>query len=152
AVLVLAVGRLFRSSLSRALRILEKVRTRVELVIANELESGAVKLVSPAAGGDVHLPGGASELGGIDPRLDLEFLEGFDGREDDIEIEIDVGVGDPVERVVAPRSAGPGERHGYAGAGSALASGRLGGGREAVGHIGAERHKAEKVAPVQRQL
>ena len=40
----------------------EGVRTRVELVVAVELEHGAAECVRPRLGDDVHLAGGAPEL------------------------------------------------------------------------------------------
>ncbi|MCA2968151.1 MAG: hypothetical protein INH43_06520 [Acidobacteriaceae bacterium] len=89
-----------------AFGILEEVGSGVGFVVAEELEQGAVVLVGAAFGGDVNLAGTAAEFGGVDTGLDLELLEGFDGGEDDVEIEVDVGVGDAIEGVVTPGGAG----------------------------------------------
>ena len=58
------------------------------------------KAVRARLGDDVHLTGGTSELGRVDAGLDLEFLERIDRRQEDIGVEIDVGVVHAVQRVV----------------------------------------------------
>ena len=78
----------------------ERVRTRVELVVAVEFEHGAMKGIRTRLGDDVHLAGGAAELGRVDAGLHFEFLERVDRRREDVGVEIDVGVVDAVERVV----------------------------------------------------
>ena len=61
---------------------------------------------------------------------------------------IDVRVGDPVERVVAPRGSGARDRHGQVGTRAALASGNLAGRSETEGDVRAQRYQAEEIAAV----
>jgi hypothetical protein len=152
AVLVLPVGRLQRSRLGGALRVLEEVRPGVEAVVAQELEGRAVIVVGAAARGNVDLPGGAAELGRVDSGLHLEFLERLHRGQHDEQVEVDVRIRDAVERVVAPGRAGAGERHRQLGAGAALPAGRLRGLVESEGHVGAQRDQTEEVASVERQV
>ena len=80
----------------------EVVIPGVELVVAQEFEHGAVVFIGAGFGGNVDLPGCPAELRGIDPGLDLELLQGIDRRLQNVGVEIDVGVGDAVQRVVLP--------------------------------------------------
>ena len=79
----------------------------IERIVSKKLERGAVILVGAGLGRDVDLPGGASELGRVDAGLHLELLERIHRRQHDVQIEIDIGVRDAVQRVVAPRCAAP---------------------------------------------
>ena len=65
-----------------------------------ELEDGAMKGVRARLGDDVHLSRGASELGRVDAGLHLEFFQRVHRWEEDVGVEVDVGVVDAVERVV----------------------------------------------------
>ena len=76
--------------------------------VAVKLVQDPVKLVRPRLGDDVDLPAGAlAELGGVIVDLDLELLNGRNGRrERDPRVPL-VGVGDPVELegvLLRPRS------------------------------------------------
>ena len=130
----------------------EGVRTRVELVVAVEFEHGAMEGVRARLGDDVHLAGGAAELGRIDAGLHLEFLERVNRRQEDVGVEIDVGVVHAVERVVVELA--PLTRDGdlLVGTRAALAIAGLAGAGEPGADVRAQRNQAEVVATVQRQL
>ena len=51
---------------------------RVEGVVADEVEHGAVELVGAGLGGGVERAAGLRELGGVGALLHLEFLQGVD--------------------------------------------------------------------------
>ena len=102
--------------------------------------------------GDVDLSGGAAELGGVNTGLDLKLLKRIDGWLENVGVEINVGVGDAVKSEVFPSGAPSRHGDGEAASCSAQAAGGLRGGNKAVGHVGAQRDKAEEVAVVQRQI
>ena len=56
----------------------ERVLSRVQLVVAEELEQGSMELVRSRLRRNIDLRGGPSELGGEDPRLHLELLQRID--------------------------------------------------------------------------
>ena len=85
----------------------ERVGPRVEGIVAVELEHGSVELVRAGLGDDVHLAGGAAELGRVDAGLHLELFERVDRRQQNVRIEIDVGVVRAVECVVVVLAALP---------------------------------------------
>ena len=66
------------------------------------------RAVGAGLGGDVDLSRFASELRWIDPALRLEFLDHVDRWQNDVQIEIDIEVGDAVKRIVLPCRARPG--------------------------------------------
>src|SRR5262245_41263592 len=103
-------------------------------------------------GDDVHLAGGAAELRRIDAGLYFEFLERVDGRQEDVGVEIDVGVVDAVERVVIELA--PLARDGdlLVGTRAPLAITGLPGAREPGADVRAEGDEAEVVAAIQRQF
>lgn len=72
----------------------------------------------------------------------------FNGAKNDVEVEIDVGIGDAVECVVAPRGARAGDGHGEICAGTALPAGGL---AEAESDVRADGGEAQEVAAVQRK-
>ena len=78
----------------------ERVRAGVELLVAVELEDRAVEGVRARLGHDVHLARGPSELRRVDAGLHLEFFQRVDRRQEDVGVEVDVGVVDAIERVV----------------------------------------------------
>ena len=121
----------------------EGVRARVELVVAVELEHGAAEGVRPRLGHDVHLAGGASELRGVDAGLHLELFQRVDRRQEDVGIEIDVGVVDAVERVVVELAALAGNGDLLVGARTALAVARLAGTGEAGADVRAQGNQAQ---------
>ena len=73
---------------------------RVEHLVAQVLEGGAVDLVVARLGGDRHDPRPAAELRGEGPRQHLELADGLDGRGDDDGVE---GVLVVVDAVDEPR-------------------------------------------------
>ena len=103
-------------------------------------------------GDDVHLAGGAAELRRIDAGLHFEFFERVDRRQEDVGVEIDVGVVDAVERVVVELAPLAGDRDLLAGARAALAITGLAGPREPGADVRAQSNETEIVATVQRQL
>ena len=109
-------------------------------------------LVGPADGGDVDLRGFASELGGIDARLHLEFVQRVDGRQERVAAVIDVRIGDAVQRVVIELLPLPADRNlGSRAAVASLARGRPVG-AETGDHVRAESDQRGEVAPVERQI
>ena len=74
----------------------EGVRHRIELVVAQELEQGAVIGVAARLRHDVNLGGLMAELGGVDAGLHLELLDRVDGREHHVGREVRIGVADAV--------------------------------------------------------
>ena len=137
---------------SGSLRGRERVRARVELVVAVELEHGAVEGIRARLGDDVHLAGGASELGRVDAGLHLEFFERVNRRQEDVGVEVDVGVVDAVERVVVELAPLAGDGNLLVGARAALSIAGLPGAGEPGADVRAQRDEAEIVAAVQRQL
>ena len=130
----------------------EVIGAGVEFIVAKEFEKRCVIGIGAGLGGDVDLSGFAAELRGIDAGLDLEFLNCVDGRQKDVEVEVDIGIGNSVESVVAPGGARACERHGQGRARPAFASGGLRRRAEADGHAGAQFDKAEETPAVKRQI
>src|SRR5205807_4472545 len=99
-VLVLTIGLAYRRWIRRASRARVKVvGPGVQPVVAKEFEDRSVVFVRARLRGDVHLSGFAAELRGINAGLNLEFLESLHRRQKDVGIEVDVGVGDAIQRV-----------------------------------------------------
>ena len=117
----------------------ERIRTRVELVVAVEFEHGAMEGIRARLGDDVHLAGGAAELRRIDAGLHLEFLERVDRRQEDVGVEIDVGVVHAVERVVVELPPLARDRDLLVGTRAALAIAGLAGAREPGADVRAQR-------------
>ena len=111
-----------------------------------------MELVRAGLGDDVHLAGRAAELGRVDAGLHLELFERVDRRQQNIRVEVDVGVVRAVERVVVELAPLPGDRDLLVGARAALPVAGLPGARELGAHVRAERDERQEVAAVQRQL
>ena len=73
----------------------ERVRRCIQLVVAQELEQRAVILVAARLRQHVDLRGFMAELGRIDAGLHFELLQRVDGWQDDIGIEVRIGVETP---------------------------------------------------------
>ena len=78
----------------------EGVRPGVQRIVAVEFEHGSVQAVRARFRDHVHLARPTPEFGGVDAGLHLELFERVDRRQEDIGVEVDVGVVDAVERVV----------------------------------------------------
>ena len=113
----------------RRLRRREGVRSGVQRIVAVEFEQRAAQAVRARLRDHVHLARLAPEFGGVDAGLHLEFFERVDRRQEDVGVEVDVGVVDAVERVVVEFAALPGNRQLLVGARAALAVARLAGAR-----------------------
>ena len=109
--------------------------------------------IGSALGGDVHLRGFVPELGRVNAGLHFEFLQGVDGGQEQVGIEIDVGVGHAVKGEVIELAAHSGDRELLLGTVAPLARA---GPAEAVGEVGvdvgAERDQRNEIAAVQRQI
>ena len=99
----------------------EGVRPGVQRIVAVELEQGSVECVRARFRDHVHLARPTAEFGGIHAGLHLEFLERVDRRQEDIGVEVDVGVVHAVERVEVELAALPRNRELLVGARAALA-------------------------------
>src|SRR2546427_5432335 len=99
----------------------ECVWLRVQGIVAEEFEQGAMIGVAAGLGEHVDLRALMPELRGVNTELNFEFLNGVNGRKDDIAIEIRVGVIDAVERVVVEHDALAARRYGLLGAVATLA-------------------------------
>src|SRR5207249_11515545 len=78
----------------------ECVRLGIQGIVAEEFEQRAMIGVAPGLGEHVDLRAMMSELRGVNTVLNFELLNGVIGGEDDIGIEIRVGIIDAVESVV----------------------------------------------------
>ena len=94
----------------------------------------------------------APELGGVNSGLHLEFLQGVDGRQERIGVEVDVGVGDAVEGVVVELAAHAGNREVLRTALSALTAHGGSAIREGGIDVGAQSHELQEIASIERQL
>ena len=92
----------------------------IRVVVAKEVEAGAVIIVAAALGDHVDLGRVIPVLGGIDAGLHLHFLDGVDGGLYHIAVEVGVGIVDAIERVVVEHDARAAHRDGFVGAGAAL--------------------------------
>src|SRR5438093_3918901 len=128
------------------------ILARIELVVAKELEHRSVKLVCPGLGRNIDLRRGAPELGRKDSSLNLELLQRIDGWQEDIGVEIHVGILHAVQGEVVELAALARDRNVLLGALSPLPSNGLSGIREAVAYVGAHRDKLQEVASVQRHF
>src|SRR5712691_8399263 len=91
--------------------------------------------------GDVDLARLAAELGWVDAALHLELLERVDRGELDVQVEIDVGVGNAVQSVVIPRTPHACDRDVLRSPCASLAPDRLVGGLKAKRHAWAQGHQ-----------
>src|SRR5438552_15454288 len=130
----------------------ECILPRIELVIAKELEHRSVELVCSGLGRNVDLRCGAPELGWKDSSLDLELLQRIDGWQEDISVEVHVGILHAVQGEVVELAPLARNRNVLLSARAPLASSGLSGIRESIAHVGTQRDKLEKVAPVQRHV
>ena len=117
-----------------------------------EFEHRAVQAVRARLRDHVHLARLAPEFGGVDAGLHLEFFERVDRRQEDVGVEVDVGVVDAVERVVVEFAALPRNRQLLVGARAALAVARLAGAGKLGADVRAQRDQLEIVSAVERQL
>src|SRR5262249_16929757 len=77
-----------------------EVILRIEDVVTHELERAAVEIVGARLTDNVdHRSGLASEFRGIRRFLDIDFLDGFDGRGDDHVVEVLVRNSDAIHQV-----------------------------------------------------
>ena len=90
-----------------------------------EPEQRPVECVGAGFGDHVHLARRTAELGGIHAGLHLEFLERVHRRQEDVGVEVDVGVVHAVEGVVVEFAALTRDRQLLVGAAAALAIARL---------------------------
>ncbi|PYQ81003.1 MAG: hypothetical protein DMG01_05235 [Acidobacteria bacterium] len=95
-----------------------------------KFEQRAAQIVRARLRDDVHLARLAPEFGGVDAGLHFELFERVDGGQEDVRIEVDVGVVDAVQRVVVELAALPRNRQLLVGARAALAVARLAGASE----------------------
>src|SRR5207302_1016878 len=94
----------------------ECVWLRVQGIVAEEFEQGAMIGVAAGLGEHIDLRALMPELRGVNTDLNFELLNSVNGRKDDIAIEIRVGVIDTVEGVVVEHDALPSRRYGLLGA------------------------------------
>src|SRR5436190_4598085 len=94
----------------------ECVGLRVQGIVAEKFEQGAVICVAAGLGEHVDLRALMPELRGVNTDLDFELLNGVNGGKDDIRIEIRVGVIDAVESVVVEHDSLPARGYGLLGA------------------------------------
>ena len=87
------------------------VGSGIKDVVAKEVESRSVVTVAAALGRNIDLSQFAAELGRIDSGLNFELLQGVNRRQNNIEVEIDIGIRDAIERVVAPGGTRARKRH-----------------------------------------
>ena len=90
----------------------------VRVIVAQEVEAGAVIIVSAALGDHVDLGRVVTVLGGIDAGLHLQFLDGVDGGLDHKGVEVHIAVVDAIERVVVEHDARAAHRYALVGAGA----------------------------------
>src|ERR1700730_8494826 len=93
-----------------------------------------------------------TEFGGVNTGLHLEFLQGVDGGQEGVGVEVDVRVGDPIQSVVVELAALAADRKVLAGAVSSLAATSRAAVRIAGVHVWAESDQLDEVPPVERQL
>ena len=108
--------------------------------------------VAARLGDDVHLCALMPELGRVDARLDLEFLDRIDRGQRDVVVEVRVDVTDAVERVVVEEDPLPAGGDGLLSAVAALPGGRLPRAGRGRVDVGRQRDEIQVLAPVQRQL
>src|SRR5947209_2579439 len=130
----------------------ECVWLRVQGIVAEEFEQGAMIGVAAGLGEHVDLRALMPELRGINTELNFEFLNGVNGRKDDIAIEIRVGVIDAVERVVVEHDALAARRYGLLGAVATLAGIGLPRKRREGVRVRRHRDQVQILPAVQRQL
>ena len=111
-----------------------------------------MKLVCSGLGQNIDLRCGAPELGRKDSGLNLELLQCIDGWQEDIGVEVHVGILHAVEGEVVELAPLAGDRNVLLSALSPLASSGLCGIRESVAHVRTQRDKLEEVASVQRHF
>ena len=117
-----------------------------------KLEEAGVKLVAARLGGGVDLRRTPAVFRRVDASEDLKLLQGFDGRPDNVTVEIDIRVLHAIEREVIVHAALSGQRDVLPGAGSALAGVGLSRIGETKTDVGAQRDELQEITAVQRQL
>src|SRR5438093_1089989 len=130
----------------------ECILPRIELVIAKELEQCSVKLICSGLGRNIDLGCGAPELGRKDSGLNLELLQRIDRWQEDIGVEVHVGILHAVQGEVVELAALARDRNVLLSALSPLASNGLSGIRESIAHVRTQRDKLKKVAAVEWHL
>ena len=124
----------------------------VERRMARELEHRAMELVGARLGGGVDLRDGPAVLGVEQAGEDVELLQRVHRRQQHVGVEVQVGVLDPVERVVVEVDALAGDVEGEAVALPAHALLALAGRRPVRGRARDQRGELQVVASVERQL
>src|SRR3989449_8327718 len=121
------------------------ILARIELVVAKELEHRSVKLVCSGLGQNIDLRCGAPELGRKDSGLNLELLQRIDRWQEDIGVEVHVGILHAVEGEVVELAPLARDRNVLLSALSPLASSGFCGIRESQTHVRTQRDKLEDV-------
>src|SRR5262249_28114377 len=124
----------------------------VEIVVADELEKRTVESVAAGFGQHVDLRRFVAEFCGIDAGLHLEFLQSIDRGQDDIRVEIGIGVDHAIEREIVKYDAVTAGRDRLVGAIAALARLRLAGRRRKVADIRRYSHQIQVLAAIERKL
>src|SRR5262249_18243606 len=130
----------------------ECVLSRIELVVAKELEQRSVKLICSGLGRNIDLRCGAPEFGRKDSGLNLELLQRIDGWQEDIGVEVHVGILHAVQGKVVELTPLARDRNVLLSALSPLASNGLSGIRESVAHVRTQRDKLKEVPSVERHF
>jgi hypothetical protein len=121
-----------------------------KIVVAEEFEDGSVESVRTRFGGDIDLAGRASEFSRINAGLNLKFGERIDGGQENVAVEVGVGILDAVEGeaiVFAPLA---GDADVLFRSLAALKTSLLSGCPEAKADVRTKRDKLQKVSAVQR--
>ena len=126
----------------------------VEGVVAEEFVDAAVDLVGAGLGGDVDDAGGVAEFGLEEIALDLEFLDGVEGRVDGGVADARVAEFDAVEQVAGGAFALAADEDAAVGAlgGGGDEAGRAFAGRDLGDDAGRERAEGEVIAAVQGKV
>ncbi len=111
-----------------------------------------MEVVGPGFGRNIDLCGFPSKLCRVDTALHLELLNRVDGRNLDVQVEIGIGIGNPVQRVVVPRAAHPCDGDVLIRAVPALAVRCLRRSGKTVRNVRCQRHQLQEIASVQRQF
>src|SRR6266571_291187 len=130
----------------------ECVRLGIQGIVAEEFEQRAMIGVAPGFGEHVDLRALMSELRGVNTGLNFELLNGVNGGEDDIGIEIRVGIIDAVEGVVVKHDALPARGYGLVGTVAALPGSGLSRPRSEGVRVGRHGDQAQVFAAVERQF
>src|SRR6202042_60359 len=118
------------------------IRACVKIVIAEEIEQGAVELIGSAEGGHVYLNLQMPEFGRVNAGLHLEFLQGINRGKQGVGVEAGIVILDAVQRKVQVLAARAGDKDFLGGSIAALARASLASvGDAIVGDVGAKSDK-----------